>query len=80
MVTSTRFAGYPSAVVYKNPDGTKPIQHLIWGDWLRLGSGRNGDYREVHARGEDYSYRGMQYTRKKVRQISCLQATRAKVK
>jgi len=53
MAVSTRFAGYPSAVVYKNPDGTKPIQHLIWGDWLRLGSGRNGDYYEVHARGED---------------------------
>ena len=53
MVTSTRFAGYPSAVVYQNPNGTKPIQHLIWGDWLRLKEGRNGDYCEVHARGMD---------------------------
>jgi len=53
MVSDTRFAGYPSAVIYKNPDGTKPIQHLIWGDWLRLEQGRNGDYCAVHARGED---------------------------
>lgn len=53
MSTKTRFAGYPSAVVYKDPDGTKPIQHLIWGDWLRLESGRNGDYCQVHARGTD---------------------------
>lgn len=53
MPTSTRFAGYPSAVVYENPDGTKPVQHLIWGDWLRLKEGRSGDFLEVHARGVD---------------------------
>jgi len=53
MVTNTRFAGYPSAVVYKNPDGTKPIQQLIWGDWLRLGRRRKGNFCEVHARGDD---------------------------
>lgn len=53
MAASTRFAGYPSAVIYENPDGTKPIQHLIWGDWLRLKRGRSGDYCEVHSRGVD---------------------------
>lgn len=53
MSTTTRFAGYPSAVVYENPDGTKPIQQVIWGDWLRLKDGRQGNYVEVHTRGED---------------------------
>jgi beta-lactamase superfamily II metal-dependent hydrolase len=53
MATSTRFAGYPSAQVYQNSDGTKPIQHLLWGVWLRLKRGRNGDFVEVHARGLD---------------------------
>lgn len=53
MATNTRFAAYPSAQVYKNADGTKPVQHLLWGDWLRLKSGRSGDFVEVHARGHD---------------------------
>jgi beta-lactamase superfamily II metal-dependent hydrolase len=53
MATKTHFAGYPSAVVYKQPDGKKPIQHLLWGDWLRLKDGKNGPYCEVHARGVD---------------------------
>ena len=48
---STRFAGYASPKVYQNPDGTKAIQQLLWGDWLRLKAGVSGDYREVHARG-----------------------------
>lgn len=51
MATNTRFASYPSTVVFQNSDGTKPVQHLLWGDWLRLKQGRNGDYREVRARG-----------------------------
>ncbi len=50
---STRFAGYPSPKVYKNSDGTKAIQQLLWGDWLRLKAGASGDYRAVHARGVD---------------------------
>lgn len=51
--SNTRFAGYPSAVVYENSNGTKAIQHLLWGDWLTLKRGRAGDYYEVHARGCD---------------------------
>ena len=47
------FAGYPSAVVFKDPDGKKAVQHLLWGDWLVLKEGRAGEYREVHARGVD---------------------------
>ncbi|MEJ2718086.1 MAG: hypothetical protein P8182_13265 [Deltaproteobacteria bacterium] len=53
MPTEVRFAGYPSAVVYEQPDGKKPIQHLLWGDWLRLKEGQSGAYREVHARNKD---------------------------
>jgi beta-lactamase superfamily II metal-dependent hydrolase len=53
MPTATRFAGYPSAVVYGQPNGEKPVQHLIWGDWLRLKSRRNGPFCEVRARGVD---------------------------
>jgi len=50
MATTTRYAGYPSAVVYAEPDGKTPVQHLIWGDWLRLKDGRQGDYCQVRAR------------------------------
>ncbi len=53
MASTTRFAAYPSAVVYANKNGTKPVQHLLWGDWLRLKSGRSGNYRQVRARGVD---------------------------
>ena len=48
---TTRFAAYPSAVIFDNPDGTKPIQHLLWGDWLDLKPGRNGDFCQVYSRG-----------------------------
>ncbi|MEN8144219.1 MAG: MBL fold metallo-hydrolase [Gemmatimonadota bacterium] len=53
MPTTIRFAGYPSAFVFKEPDGNKAVQHLLWGDWLRLNTGRQGDFVEVHARGVD---------------------------
>ena len=53
MATKTRFVGYPSAVIYEESDGKKPIQHCIWGDWLYLKEGRKGDYREVHVRNKD---------------------------
>lgn len=51
MVQRIRYAGYPSAVVYDAPGG-KPVQHLLWGDWLSLLSARprNG-WHEVRARG-----------------------------
>ena len=50
MATKTRFAAYPSAVVYEQPDGKKPVQHLLWGDWLRQKDGKKGPYCEVRAR------------------------------
>jgi beta-lactamase superfamily II metal-dependent hydrolase len=50
--TSTRFAGYSDPVVYDAPDGS-PVTHLLWGDWLRLKQGRQGEWREVRARGVD---------------------------
>lgn len=64
MPTNIRFAGYPDAVIYKNPNGTKrkgksPLQHLIWGDWIRLILNpdntlvTDGDFVKVHTRGED---------------------------
>lgn len=45
-----RFAGYPAPFVYDRPAG-KEIQHLLWGDWLRLLDGRASGWVEVHARG-----------------------------
>lgn len=53
MASHVRFAGYPSAFVFEAPDGKKRIQHLLWGDWLRLKPGDHGDFREVRARGVD---------------------------
>jgi beta-lactamase superfamily II metal-dependent hydrolase len=53
MADSIRFAGYPQALVYESPDGEKAVQQLIWGDWLRLEGGEQGDYLQVHARGVD---------------------------
>jgi beta-lactamase superfamily II metal-dependent hydrolase len=51
---STRFAGYPSAFVYDAPRGKKrAVQHLLWGDWLRVTGEPSGSYIPVRARGED---------------------------
>ena len=51
MSDKTRFAGYPSAVVYEGSNKDKPVQHLLWGDWLKLKNGKEGPFCEVHARG-----------------------------
>lgn len=53
----TAFAGYPSAVIYEQPvagrtKGRKPMQHLIWGDWLRVEDAQD-DWRRVRSRGEE---------------------------
>jgi beta-lactamase superfamily II metal-dependent hydrolase len=51
-----RFAGYPSAVVFAQTDGkkgTKPVQHLLWGDWLSTKPERSGHFIKVRARGVD---------------------------
>jgi beta-lactamase superfamily II metal-dependent hydrolase len=50
----TRFAAYPSVVMFEKPNATSPAKgHLLWGDWLRLHGPRRGDWYYVHARGED---------------------------
>lgn len=49
---TVRFAGYPTAFVFDAPAGKK-IQHLIWGDFLQLRAGEQGQWVEVHARGCD---------------------------
>jgi len=51
----TAFAGYPSAVIYAQPvhgktRGKKALQHLIWGDWLKV-VGEDGDWRQIRSRG-----------------------------
>jgi len=53
-----KYAGFPSALVYKNAvegkeKGDEPVQHLIWGDWIHLKGGKKGDWLEVHARNEN---------------------------
>jgi len=58
MVETYRFAGFPSAVVYDRPPGNgsdkpKPIQHLLWGDWINLTGPEGGDWVKVHARNAD---------------------------
>ena len=50
--SSTRFAGSSNPFVFDEPDGD-PIQHLLWGDWLRLKRGKRDGWQEVHARGTD---------------------------
>lgn len=51
----TAFAGYPSAVVFQQPEAVKkdlvPVQHLLWGDWLLLTGASQGTWVEVKARG-----------------------------
>lgn len=47
------YAGFPSVMLYDRPGGSK-VQHLLWGDWLRvLPDAPRGDWRRVHARGVD---------------------------
>lgn len=55
MATTTRYAAYPSAVIYQKPGGqlrkgTTPVQHLLWGDWLKLEGEKKGKFERVHAR------------------------------
>ncbi len=49
------YAAYPSAVVFAQKEagarkGKKPVQHVIWGDWIKVLK-KEGDWREVVARG-----------------------------
>lgn len=50
--SSTRFAGPNNPFVYDLPEG-EVVQHLLWGDWLRLKQGKRNGWREVRARGTD---------------------------
>jgi beta-lactamase superfamily II metal-dependent hydrolase len=53
----TAYAGFPDAVIYQEPvagknKGKKGLQHLVWGDWLKVKDSQ-GEWRQVHARGVD---------------------------
>ena len=52
MANQIKYCAFPDAIVLDKPEG-KPVQHLLWGDWLRLKGGKEGDGFEVDARGED---------------------------
>ena len=47
-----KYCAFPDAIVLDKPEG-KHVQHLLWGDWLRLKGGKEGDWFEVDTRGED---------------------------
>jgi len=53
MPDDIRFAAYPSAIVYDSPWGGKPVQHLLWGDRLKLKGPPQGDWLHVRARSTD---------------------------
>ncbi len=58
MATVTHaYAAYPSAVVYAEKvagarKGKKPVQQVIWGDWIEVEK-KEGDWRKVRARGQE---------------------------
>lgn len=47
-----RFVSAPTAFLHEFPKGKK-VQHLLWGDFVRLLSGRQEEWVEVRARGEN---------------------------
>lgn len=46
------YAGYPSVFVLDKPDGRTKVQHLLWGDWMRIDE-RQGEWLRIHSRGQD---------------------------
>ena len=59
-VKKIRYAGFPTALVFGEraaspgkTTGTKPVQQLLWGDWLEVKSEGPDGWLEVSARGED---------------------------
>lgn len=64
MAIKKRFAGYPSAVAYENPDGKKAVQHLLWGSFVGLEDERQGSYTVKGVHGEEHSG---QYARVRIR-------------
>jgi hypothetical protein len=46
------YAGYPSVFVFDAPGSKKKVQHLLWGDWIRIDE-RNDEWLKIHSRGCD---------------------------
>ncbi len=65
---STRFAGFGNPFVHAEPDGAV-IQHLLWGDWLRLKKGKHNDWRQVRARGCEGWMREADIERKRILEV-----------
>ncbi len=58
MATNTRFAGFPSAIIYELGDGTNPpaklkaAKNLLWGDYMTVkGQSNDGNFLKVFSRG-----------------------------
>jgi beta-lactamase superfamily II metal-dependent hydrolase len=52
MAARNRFAGYPAAVAYAEPDGEDPVQHLLWGSYIRDKGEKKGRYKVKDVHGE----------------------------
>jgi beta-lactamase superfamily II metal-dependent hydrolase len=52
-MTDIRYAGFPSAVVFKNKTGQDALKQLLWGDWVMITGESQGAFTPVHARGCD---------------------------
>ena len=50
MPDDIRYAAYPSAKVFKNGN---EVQHLLWGDWVKVTGGAQNGMVPVHVRGTD---------------------------
>jgi beta-lactamase superfamily II metal-dependent hydrolase len=63
------YAGFPSMMVLDRPGGKK-IQHLIWGDWLRIlpDAGREG-WIKIHARKTDGWVKAEELQRKRLLEV-----------
>ena len=47
---ATKFAGYPTALIYDQPNG-KPTKQLLWGDYVSLTGAANAGWQPVKSRG-----------------------------
>lgn len=69
MSQTTRYAGYPTALIYDAPDG-KEKKQLLWGDWLTLlDPTETGDWRSVRGRGETGFMRVGDFTDEKLLEV-----------
>jgi beta-lactamase superfamily II metal-dependent hydrolase len=54
MARKIRFAGYPSAFVYPEPNKrSKWVNHLLWGEWVEIREENNDGWAKVNVRGEN---------------------------